>query len=74
MDKKKSSVVDRAVIKGAAEMVARCKGKCGKRYAGLVRRQNILHQAALAVESLNCLSAVEAIGSCNINGQKRLEI
>ena len=51
MDKKKSSVVDRAVIKGAAGMVARCKGKCGKRYVGLVRRQNILHQAALAVEN-----------------------
>ena len=51
MDKKKSSVVDRAVIKGAAEMVARCKGKRGKRYAGSVRRQNILHQAALAVEN-----------------------
>ena len=50
MDKKRSSVVDRAVIKGAAEMVARCKGKCGRRYAGLVRRQNILHQAVLAVE------------------------
>ncbi len=47
----KAAVVVRADIKGAAEMVARCKGKCGKRYAGLVRRQNILHQAALAVEN-----------------------
>ena len=51
MDKVKSSVVDRAVIKGAAEMVARCKGRRGKRYVGLVRRQNILHQAALAMEN-----------------------
>ena len=51
MKKKSAAVIDRAVIKGAAEMVARCKGKRGKRYVGLVRRQNILHQAALAVEN-----------------------
>lgn len=46
---KKSSVVDRAVIKGADEMVKKClrKGKV----VGQVRRSRLLETAALAVEN-----------------------
>lgn len=48
---KNSSVVDRAIIRGASGLVSKCKSQHGKRYAGKVRRQNLLRMAVLAVES-----------------------
>ena len=49
MDKKKSSVVDRAVIRGADEIVRKCV-RNGRRVVGKVRRSHLLEQAVLAVE------------------------
>ena len=49
MDKKKSSVVDRAVIRGADEIVRKCV-RNGRRIVGKVRRSHLLEQAVLAVE------------------------
>ena len=49
MDKKKSSVVDRAVIRGADEIVRKCVRNGGK-VVGKVRRERLLEQAVLAVE------------------------
>lgn len=49
MDKKKSSVVDRAVIRGADEIVKKCV-RNGRKVVGKVRRQRLLEQAVLAVE------------------------
>ena len=49
MDKKKSSVVDRAVIRGADEIVNKCV-RNGRKVVGKVRRQRLLEQAVLAVE------------------------
>ena len=49
MDKKKSSVVDRAVIRGADEIVRKCV-RDGRRIVGKVRRSHLLEQAVLAVE------------------------
>ena len=49
MDKNKSSVVDRSVIRGAAEMVGKCR-KSGGRLAGGVRRSSVINNAVLAVE------------------------
>ena len=49
MDKKKSSVVDRAVIRGADEIVRKCV-RNGRGIVGKVRRSHLLEQAVLAVE------------------------
>ena len=49
MDKKKSSVVDRAVIRGADEIVRNCV-RNGRKIVGNVRRSRLLEQALLAVE------------------------
>ena len=49
MDKKKSSVVDRAVIRGADEIVRKCV-RNGRKVVGKVRRSHLLEQAILAVE------------------------
>ena len=49
MDKKKSSVVDRAGIRGADEIVRKCV-RDGRRIVGKVRRSHLLEQAVLAVE------------------------
>ena len=49
MDKNKSSVVDRAVIRGADEIVRKCV-RNGRKVVGKVRRQRLLEQAVLAVE------------------------
>ena len=49
MDKKKSSVVDRAVIRGADEIVRKCV-RNGRKVVGKVRRSRLLEQAVLAVE------------------------
>ena len=49
MDKNKSSVVDRAVIRGADEIVKKCV-RNGRKVVGKVRRQRLLEQAVLAVE------------------------
>ena len=49
MDKKKSSVVDRAVIRGADEIVRKCV-RNGRKVVGKVRRSHLLEQAVLAVE------------------------
>ena len=49
MDKKKSSVVDRSVIRGADEIVRKCV-RDGRRIVGNVRRSHLLEQAVLAVE------------------------
>jgi len=49
MDKKKSSVVDRAVIRGADEIVKKCV-RNGRKVVGKVRRSRLLEQAVLAVE------------------------
>ena len=49
MDKKKSSVVDRAVIRGADDIVRKCV-RNGRKVVGKVRRSRLLEQAVLAVE------------------------
>ena len=49
MDKNRSSVVDRAVIRGAAEMVGKCR-RSGGRLAGFVRRSSVINNAVLEVE------------------------
>lgn len=49
MDKVKSSVVDRAVIRGADEIVRKCL-RNGCKVVGKVRRSRLLEQAVLAVE------------------------
>ena len=49
MDKNRSSVVDRAVIRGADEIVRKCV-RNGRKVVGKVRRQRLLEQAVLAVE------------------------
>ena len=49
MDKKKSSVVDRAVIRGADEIVRKCV-RNGRKVVGKVRRSHLLERAVLAVE------------------------
>ena len=49
MDKNKSSVVDRAVIRGADVIVKKCV-RNGHKVVGKVRRQRLLEQAVLAVE------------------------
>ena len=49
MDKKSSSVVDRAVIRGADEIVRKCV-RNGRKVVGKVRRSHLLEQAVLAVE------------------------
>lgn len=49
MDKVKSSVVDRAVIRGADEIVRKCV-RDGRKVVGKVRRSHLLEQAVLAVE------------------------
>ena len=49
MDKKKSSVVDRSVIRGADEIVRKCV-RNGRKVVGNVRRSHLLEQAVLAVE------------------------
>ena len=49
MDKKKSSVVDRAVIRGADEIVRKCV-RNGRKVVSKVRRSHLLEQAVLAVE------------------------
>ena len=49
MDKKKSSVVDRAVIRGADEIVRKCV-RDGRKVVGKVRRSHLLERAVLAVE------------------------
>ena len=49
MDKKSSSVVDRAVIRGADEIVRKCV-RDGRKVVGKVRRSHLLEQAVLAVE------------------------
>ena len=50
MDKKKSSVVDRAVIRGADEIVRKCV-RNGRKIVGKVRRSHLIEQAVLAVEN-----------------------
>ena len=49
MDKKKSSVVDMAVIRGADEIVRKCV-RNGRKVVSKVRRSHLLEQAVLAVE------------------------
>ena len=49
MDKVKSSVVDRSVIRGADEIVRRCV-RNGCKVVGNVRRSRLIEQAVLAVE------------------------
>lgn len=49
MDKVKSSVVDRAVIRGADEIVRKCV-RDGRKVVGKVRRSHLLERAVLAVE------------------------
>ena len=49
MDKNRSSVVDRAVIRGADEIVRKCV-RNGRKVVGRVRRSRLLEQAVLSVE------------------------
>lgn len=49
MDKNRSSVVDRAVIRGADEIVRKCV-RNGRKVVGKVRRSHLLERAVLAVE------------------------
>ena len=46
MNRKSAAVIDRAVIRGADEIVR----KCGRRVVGKVSRSHLLEQAVLAVE------------------------
>ena len=49
MNKKSAAVIDRAVIRGADEIVRKCV-RNGRRIVGKVRRYHLLEQAVLAVE------------------------
>ena len=49
MNKKSTAVIDRAVIRGADEIVRRCV-RNGRKIVGRVRRYRLLEQAVLAVE------------------------
>ena len=49
MNKKSAAVIDRAVIRGADEIVRKCV-RDGRRIVGKVRRFHLLEQAVLAVE------------------------
>ena len=49
MNKKSTAVIDRAVIRGADEIVRKCV-RNGRKVVGKVRRERLLEQAVLAVE------------------------
>ena len=49
MNRKSAAVIDRAVIRGADEIVRKCV-RNGRRIVGKVRRSRLLEQAVLAVE------------------------
>ena len=49
MNKKSAAVIDRAVIRGADEIVRKCV-RDGRKVVGKVRRSHLLEQAVLAVE------------------------
>ena len=49
MNRKSAAVIDRAVIRGADEIVRKCV-RNGRRVVGKVRRSPLLEQAVLAVE------------------------
>ena len=49
MNKKSTAVIDRAVIRGADEIVKKCV-RDGRKVVGKVRRQRLLEPAVLAVE------------------------
>ena len=49
MNKKSAAVIDRAVVRGADEIVRKCV-RNGRRIVGKVRRSHLLEQAVLAVE------------------------
>ena len=49
MNRKSAAVIDRAVIRGADEIVRKCV-RNGRRIVGKVRRSHLLEQAVLAVE------------------------
>ena len=48
MNKKSAAVIDRAVIRGADEIVRKCV-RNGRKVVGKVRRERLLEQAVLAV-------------------------
>ena len=49
MNRKSAAVIDRAVIRGADEIVRKCV-RDGRKVVGKVRRPRLLEQAVLAVE------------------------
>ena len=49
MNRKSAAVIDRAVVRGADEIVRKCV-RDGRRIVGKVRRSYLLEQAVLAVE------------------------
>ena len=49
MNRKSAAVIDRAVIRGADEIVRKCV-RGGRKFVGKVRRSRLLEQAVLAVE------------------------
>lgn len=49
MNKKSTAVIDRAVIRGADEIVRKCV-RNGRKVVGKVRRSHLLERAVLAVE------------------------
>lgn len=49
MNKKSTAVIDRAVIRGADEIVRKCV-RNGRKVVSKVRRSHLLEQAVLAVE------------------------
>ena len=49
MNRKSTAVIDRAVIRGADEIVRKCV-RNGRKFSGKVRRSRLLEQAVLAVE------------------------
>lgn len=49
MNKKSTAVIDRAVIRGADEIVRKCV-RDGRKVVGKVRRSHLLESAVLAVE------------------------
>ena len=49
MNRKSAAVIDRAVIRGADEIVRKCV-RNGRRIVGKARRSHLLEQAVLAVE------------------------
>ena len=49
MNKKSTAIIDRAVIRGADEIVRKCV-RNGRKVVGNVRRSRLLEQAVLAVE------------------------